>query len=44
MICENCGNLAEDCECDKPDEMSLEAFAEAMGDDPTIYGYDGDAH
>ena len=42
MICETCGNLIEECECEKPDEMSLEQFAEAMGDDESVWGYDGD--
>lgn len=43
MICERCGNLTEDCECDKDKQQQSDGeFAESMGDDERVWGYDGD--
>lgn len=41
MICEECGNIKEDCECKEEEYDSR--FPDECGDDESIYGYDGDA-
>lgn len=39
MICEHCGTLDEDCECDEDSFVEDPDF----GDDEWTLGYDGDA-
>ena len=38
MICEICGNLKEDCECQSEANELID-----FGDDEQVWGYDGDA-
>ena len=38
IICENCGCLSEDCECERERDEQID-----FGDDERVWGYDGDA-
>jgi hypothetical protein len=37
MICKTCGNLLEDCECERESSLPID-----FGDDERVWGYDGD--
>jgi Fe2+ or Zn2+ uptake regulation protein len=42
MICERCGNLMEECECEIEEIEENEEERDIAGDDPRFWGYDGD--
>lgn len=44
MICEDCGNLLEDCECEEDESMGEREFRDIYGDNIGETGYDGDGY